>query len=242
MRRDPGDVRLSCPFCREAAGLVDSSLSKLIGSVSRTYTDPSIKDVLFVPDRVPLCRDHVLICPRTHVLSISEAIRSTPADILQAINYVRRLATLQEGILVFEHGMADEDAFTICIDHAHLHVCPVTEGQARAFMESATRFAPTFVTQDVGGVSEWAPATVEMLSTQRGEYAAFSYSVSGSVFAAVAEADRFPSQFFRLIAAHAWQLDGSEEEDSVRAHRIVMTREALIDAANYEMGVARTTE
>ena len=233
-----GNFVSSCPICREGIGRKDSSLSKLIGSGPRIYTDPSVTDVLFVPDRTPLCRDHLLICSRAHVLSISEAIRSTRSDVLGAVNYVRRLPGLNEGILVFEHGMAQEDPFAVCIDHAHLHVCSVTEVQARAFMESATRLGPTFVSQELGDVSEWAPATVEILSTQRGEYAAFSFAVSGSVFAAVAEVDRLPSRFFRLVAARAWQLDGSEEEDSVRAHRILTMKKALMDARGEEIMVA----
>ena len=234
MTIDQSDFVPSCPICREGVGQKSILLNRLIGSKSRIFTNPSVTEVLFVPDRTPLCRNHFLICPRAHVFSISEAIRSTQSNVLGAINFVRRLPGLNEGILVFEHGMMQEDPFGVCIDHAHLHVCSVTEVQARAFMVSATRLGPTFVTQELGDVSEWAPATVKMLGTQRGEYAAFSFAVSGSVYAAVAEVDRLPSRFFRQVAAHAWQLDGSEEEDSVRGHRILAMKQALIDVSNEE--------
>ena len=236
MTSDQRKFRPSCPICREATGRRDILLGKLIGPITRTYTEPSIENVLFVPDRKPLCRDHLLICPRAHVLSISEAIRSNSIDVIQAINYAKRLPTMKVGILVFEHGMAYEDPFATCIDHAHLHVCPVTEAQARAFMETAAKRTPAFVTQDVGDVSKWVAATAELLSAQRGEYAAFSFSASGFVFAAVARAKKLPSGFFRNIARQAWRLDGSEEEDSVRAHRIVATKKALMDAGREDIG------
>ena len=125
-----------CCLCSQIEGHADGDLiARLLGMkpyVRRVMAESASFAVL--PSLGPLTPGHALLCPRSHVRSMTALppggdgeYRRLKAEMWQ------RLAELYDApIHVFEHGVAASGERTLCtVDHAHVHLVPVPVGRPR---------------------------------------------------------------------------------------------------------------
>jgi diadenosine tetraphosphate (Ap4A) HIT family hydrolase len=124
-----------CVFCEE------------FSSGRFRYNIPVLETGLFfvLADIAPIALGHLIILPKRHVSSLSELEASTLEELRDLVAELHTLAAnVFEWIALAEHGSGIGSVLrTGCVDHAHLHMCPVectpTQGvqlvDARAYAE-----------------------------------------------------------------------------------------------------------
>lgn len=126
-----------CSLCEELHGMGLPLPVRLGGAIHANRILLEAADWVVVPSLGPLTAGHSMLVPRTHVGSIAAWLHDRPARGETAVELVlRAFATLYgRPILYFEHGTpCRSDARLLrfdrsagaCIDHAHLHICPMS--------------------------------------------------------------------------------------------------------------------
>jgi len=114
-------MNCDCYFCD---GLFQ--LNKKLGLA----TDESIiyqDDNLFItPDIAPIVKGHFLIVSKVHWNSFANADENTYVSLEKAKNFLRNSVFKDTKILFFEHGAVRKNTAGACIDHAHIHVIPIS--------------------------------------------------------------------------------------------------------------------
>ncbi len=113
---------MSCPFCTEInTGLPPDRE----GVTVPTRVVRQTRNFTVVADISPLVVGHVIILPRTHILSFG-SVRS--ADLPELNELILELAdTLAERVtapVLLEHGSDADSDHGGCVAHAHLHLVP----------------------------------------------------------------------------------------------------------------------
>ena len=110
-----------CCFCAEFLGCVPHQ------QVGRQRIIAEGVDVVAFPSLGPLVPGHVLLAPKSHWRSV----RSVPLAVLDQLLALRQslVGLLRDEygpVVQFEHGVTDAGSGGCGIDHAHLHLVPVS--------------------------------------------------------------------------------------------------------------------
>lgn len=113
-------------LCLELAGGDDTEFRATYPSVqSRVLSEDD--DNAAIVDLSPICKGHVLVCPRVHFYSIAQALHDDRGsgflDFLQP--FLQRYKLTFGGFSILEHGSTATMAGSACISHAHLHIVPL---------------------------------------------------------------------------------------------------------------------
>jgi diadenosine tetraphosphate (Ap4A) HIT family hydrolase len=116
----------SCCMCAEiSSGQFPDDFSEVYGSGSRICCENT--GFVTLPTVSPLCAGHALILPREHVTCLSGLSMRLRGELLDCVETVRGQLAKRYGsqFYFFEHGT--RSAGLACgIDHAHLHVLPLS--------------------------------------------------------------------------------------------------------------------
>src|SRR5260370_16477170 len=150
-------------------------------------------EFVVLPTLSPLCAGHVLILPRQHVTNLA----ALPEPALQALlvcakSTVSRLAEhFGSDLYFFEHGVPG--AGLACgIDHAHLHVLPMS---ANTTSEVESRIETDFPAQDADGLVQSLSLSAQVETTSYLLHCPTLHSMRMSF------TKRIPSQYMRRLIA-----------------------------------------
>jgi len=110
-----------CFFCN---GLFQ--LNKKIGLASEESIIYQDDNVFITPDIAPVAKGHFLIISKVHWNSFANADENTYTSLEKAKDFLRNSVFKDTKILFFEHGSVRKNTAGACIDHAHIHVIPIT--------------------------------------------------------------------------------------------------------------------
>ncbi len=150
-------------------------------------------EFVVLPTLSPLCAGHVLILPRRHVTNLATLPETARNALLVCARSTVRCLTEHFGsdMYFFEHGVSG--AGLACgIDHAHLHVLPLSAITAD-MVES--RVEADFSTHDADGLCQ--------VLTLAGRIGAMSYLLHGDSLDSIriSLAGAIPSQYMRRLIA-----------------------------------------
>lgn len=136
-----------------------------------------------VPSHGSLVEGWTLIVPTSHVLSLAELGDDDWNRFAKLVNDVRRLVVQEYGeSVLFEHGSAGIGRPAGCgVDHAHLHVVPISLDIRRAVVALGADFAT--MSWEPAGERPQAPPGVDYIyiSDQSGSWITFADSLPGQV-------------------------------------------------------------
>jgi diadenosine tetraphosphate (Ap4A) HIT family hydrolase len=113
--------KCDCYFCD---GLFD--LNEKIGVASDKSIIYQDDNVFITPDIAPIVKGHFLIVTKKHCNSFANVDDDAYASLECAKEYLRHSVFKNQKILFFEHGAVRENTAGCCIDHAHMHVIPIS--------------------------------------------------------------------------------------------------------------------
>jgi diadenosine tetraphosphate (Ap4A) HIT family hydrolase/SAM-dependent methyltransferase len=145
-------------------------------------------NVFITPDIAPLIIGHYLIITKKHINSFANADESTYNSLIQAKEYSSLLFGTQE-LLFFEHGAVIPDTAGICIDHAHMHVLPISHGIINFIDEYMRLFVPNC--KDIASRNKLIDC-----AKKNQPYVFYEATIAGSWYNQV---EKLPHQFLRLV-------------------------------------------
>lgn len=171
-----------------------------------------------VPTKGPLVPGWLLIVPRVHIWSLRETKFTSELNAL--IEWTTSVVAHRYGPpTLFEHGAAEcGTTFGCGIDHAHLHIVPLSFS-----LRVATRiFAPDISWR------ESIHAPWEVSSTQE---AYLAFREPGCSLWRIATPETPPRQFFRQVLASSLKLaDAYDYDEHPRPHLAAQTFYSMTDA------------
>ena len=119
-----------CPFCSEIqTGVLPQLLSGAYSCFSSLCYKSTRKVLL--PSASPLTAGHLLVVPRSHVGSVLSLHDTDKHDFLNVLSFAQDTIASQycgQSVYLFEHGVGTDAPSANCgIDHAHLHVLPLSD-------------------------------------------------------------------------------------------------------------------
>jgi ATP adenylyltransferase len=151
-------------------------------------------DFVALPTVSPLMPGHVLVLPKRHVSSLADLPGSTWQTLLESVRST--VTQLAERFLApfyfFEHGARSVGA-SCGIDHAHLHVLPISAAMANAVR---SRVQVDFPTCGEAGFID----ALSLAASRPGQPYLLHGADLGSI--RVAFDERIPSQYMRQLVAN----------------------------------------
>ena len=84
-------------------------------------------DIYLAFDNYGLHYGHLLLIPKKHILNFSYANRKTELLVSTIVDILKQY--FKKNIIIYEHGnITENQTSNISIDHAHLHLLPLTNG------------------------------------------------------------------------------------------------------------------
>lgn len=119
-----------CCFCSEfKSGRMPDHFIAKAGLAARIVAQTD--NFLALPSVSPLARGHLLILPRSHISSMTQLPPQHFDEFLGfAREHCRRVEERLGSVLVFEHGVGRGKAGGCGVDHAHLHILPLSPSGA----------------------------------------------------------------------------------------------------------------
>lgn len=115
---------LHCDICAEIGGKV-STFSKLHPNVSsRVILETETFRV--TPTIRPLSHGHILIWTKEHAKSFSCLCRKEINELDSLINYMIDSCIIPTSCVHFEHGVNEASVQSCGVDHAHMHIAPLS--------------------------------------------------------------------------------------------------------------------
>ena len=185
-------ARLNCCLCDEVStGRFPAEYERVYEVGSRICRQSD--NFLALPSISPLCAGHTLVVPRSHVTSLA----ALPALELEALSIFSASiagdleARFRSKIYFFEHGAGDRG--TSCgVDHAHLHVLPLSPKAGEA-LES--RVALDFPSTGTGSLVDILSASAK---TDADPYLLHGFDLG---LLKIRFDGRIPSQYMRRLLA-----------------------------------------
>src|SRR4051812_36246748 len=121
---------MKCDFCSELRANDGSTALAMVAEL------PAAQLVLArnqraaaIPSIGALVPGHLLVCPLEHVPSLGALDAQTFDSVMRLSTDLEAALAREFGAnsLVFEHGPGTKSAAGSCVDHAHLHIVPMTE-------------------------------------------------------------------------------------------------------------------
>ncbi len=113
---------MNCLFCEENRFSINKRLN-LPGEETIIWED---KQVYVAPDLFPICVGHMLISSKVHYNSFANAPTMTICSVKRAIDFLKTNIFKEHFITIFEHGAVVKHSAGASIDHAHLHIVPIS--------------------------------------------------------------------------------------------------------------------
>lgn len=138
-----------CPFCEEIATDLPPDRDGVGVSSRRVFETHSF--VVFA-DISPLTTGHLIVVPRSHVLSFGAVVRTNAEELAVLVERLAR--TLRRRYcepLLLEHGSDSSSDGGGCVAHAHLHFIPVEADLTSVLHPYSSRGVSSF--QDL---AQWA--------------------------------------------------------------------------------------
>jgi diadenosine tetraphosphate (Ap4A) HIT family hydrolase len=114
-------MKCDCYFCDRLF-----ELNKEIGVASDEAIIYQDSNVFIIPDIAPVVEGHFLIVTKTHWNSFANVDDDTYTSLERAKEYLRHSVFKNKKVLFFEHGAVRENTAGACIDHAHMHIIPIS--------------------------------------------------------------------------------------------------------------------
>jgi diadenosine tetraphosphate (Ap4A) HIT family hydrolase len=186
-----------CPFCLELkSGMIDPQYQAFTRLHHRCLKRE--RKVAVLPSISPLRGGHVLLVPTKHISSAAQADAFTRRELVEVIEETaRRVCGTTVEPLLFEHGVGRDLQGGCGIEHAHIHVLPVSK---RERLRAEAAFEDSFALQEAGTLSDALTA----LSPE------ISYGLIGLPGNLRTTISELPSQTLRRCVADAI---GSESTD-----------------------------
>jgi diadenosine tetraphosphate (Ap4A) HIT family hydrolase len=112
----------SCPLCPDR-------ILKLHRSIGISYNNPIVfqdENVFVIPDISPICCGHFLIITRDHINSFGSASDKTFVSLKSAVEFIKNSVYRTNTIMLFEHGAVFPHTAGASVDHAHMHIIPLS--------------------------------------------------------------------------------------------------------------------
>jgi diadenosine tetraphosphate (Ap4A) HIT family hydrolase len=212
----------SCQLCCLSSENSSSGFLTLFGSEAyELEVLERTQDLLIILDVAPIVSGHVLIVPRSHERSFARYWSNEAQDIHALEDAVAETIFHATGksVVVCEHGLGIEArGHAGCIEHAHLHIIPVTAPLYSAFAQTGIEFCE---------VSEIAPA-INLSPKQQYLYLK---DIDGRMY--IATQDRFPSQLVRRLVAQQYGEMFWSWRDYLDFADKINTRQRIIDGKKF---------
>ncbi|MFZ1205394.1 MAG: HIT domain-containing protein [Candidatus Acidiferrales bacterium] len=209
-----------CSFCEEIVEPRRVSLPlvadffRQFGRESRVLLDDP--EFFVVPTLGPLVAGHILILPKTHFYSVGEMPESMLSRLEQIARNVREILRARYGSCsAFEHGCVDKIGKAgACIDHAHLHLLPVSQN-LRPLVERS--FGSGTEMKSFSGLRSFVRRSMPYLYYEDPAGLAMAY-----------EAPIAPSQYFRQLMTATVRGNGDWDwKRDIGVATVIETYEAL---------------
>lgn len=115
-------MNCECFFCGDQL----FKLNKEIGIAFDKAIIYEDENIFITPDIAPVIEGHFLIVSKIHENSFANVDDDTYFSLERAKEHLRSCIFKNRKILFFEHGAVIEGYAGACIDHAHMHVIPIT--------------------------------------------------------------------------------------------------------------------
>jgi diadenosine tetraphosphate (Ap4A) HIT family hydrolase len=180
----------ACEFCAEietgtihgAAGEQAPIEERFVSRTSRFIAFPSVS---------PLRLGHLLIVPNEHVTAASHLEPDARQELIDFSKRMGEAISPAGDVACFEHGVGREQAGGCGIDHAHLHLLPMTSEERSLALEAIREDFATEPPVGLGEVLDSRPIHTSYLY----------FGTFDSVHSA--DAAHIPSQFLRRCAARS---------------------------------------
>lgn len=113
---------MTCLFCKENRFSINKKLN-LPGEDSIIWEDDQI---YVAPDLFPICIGHLLISSKFHYNSFANAPTITICSVKRTIDFLKTNIFRGYPFTIFEHGAVEKHTAGASIDHAHMHVVPIS--------------------------------------------------------------------------------------------------------------------
>jgi diadenosine tetraphosphate (Ap4A) HIT family hydrolase len=183
-------MNCDCYFCD---GLFQ--LNKRIGLASEDSIIYQDDNVLITPDIAPVAEGHFLIITKTHWNSFANVDDNTYYSLERAKEYLKRTVFKGKRILFFEHGAVKENTAGACIDHAHMHVIPIS------FDIDIDKYIRTFVSVERIIANK---RNIQQCVKDEQPYVFYEIDGDGQWYYPV---DVLPHQFFRMMVSYRFSVN-----------------------------------
>jgi len=182
-------MNCDCYFCD---GLFQ--LNKKVGLDSNEPIIYQDENVFITPDIAPVVEGHFLIITKTHWNSFANVDDDTYASLERAKEYLRCSVFKDEQILFFEHGAVRKNTAGACIDHAHIHVIPMT------FDIDIDGFIGEFVSSKKTVANKY---NIQKCAKEGQPYVFYELDKNSQWYYPV---DFLPHQFFRMMVSYRFSV------------------------------------
>jgi diadenosine tetraphosphate (Ap4A) HIT family hydrolase len=140
-----------CCICGEIdSGSLAEPLSSIYGCKNRLCIEG--RAFVVVPSVSPLREGHLLIFSRTHRKNMAAVNVGDRAELMSLLEtVVSQCDSAHRAAFIFEHGVVADGQTACGIDHAHLHVIPLSDPEREALCTRLVSVGPTLA---VGTISD----------------------------------------------------------------------------------------
>jgi diadenosine tetraphosphate (Ap4A) HIT family hydrolase len=178
-------MECKCYFCDGLFGL-----NKKIGVAAAESIIYQDDNVFITPDIAPVVEGHFLIVTKKHWNSFANVDDDTYASLEAAKEYLRCSVFKKEKHLFFEHGAVRKNTAGCCIDHAHMHVIPI----------SSDIDIDGFITQFVASEKmEASKCSIQKCANDNQPYLFYEIEENSQWYYPV---EWLPHQFFRMMVRY----------------------------------------
>jgi len=219
-------MKADCQLCRFAAGQPSDGFVTLFGKDSCPNEVLVEKgDCLVVLDVAPVVPGHILVVTRLHERSFAAHWRAAEQAVHQLTEAVVKALreTTGKSAIVCEHGLGPAATGQAgCVEHAHLHVIPMSRTIQPLFANAGIDFRPV---EDLRYVLECAPDQQYL----------YLRDADGRRYAAIHH--RFPSQLVRRLVAQRQREPFWAWRDYVDFQEKVGTKRRILDGLKMYQGL-----
>ncbi len=118
----------TCCFCSEMArGQLPENFASASGLHNRGIAES--RHFMAIPSISPIAPGHVLIIPKSHLTSLAQTPPSHRDEFVSFVEMLGERIKCQWGpTAFFEHGVGECRTGGCGVDHAHLHILPMDQG------------------------------------------------------------------------------------------------------------------
>jgi diadenosine tetraphosphate (Ap4A) HIT family hydrolase len=196
----------NCDFCNEFAGCVENAFDRIYRRDPTSRVLFRSDEFVVVPSLGQVAEGHLLLLPIKHWTAVGDLPESLSEGFTELSKNITAILDEEYGsCITFEHGVRSESAGGCGIDHAHLHVVPLS-----AALDPIDFLKSQFSYEQIGDLSE-----IGKQSKGRSGYLFYQDSQSRAY---LFDAANLVSQYMRRVLAnvlgvHDWDWRSAGKED-----------------------------